>query len=55
VTGDTGVTVGGAHKRSTTVGDTAASKHAATVLQFVRSPTGDAIAGSSTLSPVIGG
>ena len=37
------------------MGDTAATKHAATVLQFVRSPTGDAIAGSSVLSPVIGG
>jgi transcriptional regulator of acetoin/glycerol metabolism len=37
------------------VGDTAATRHAATVLQFVRSPTGDAIAGSPALSPVIGG
>ena len=37
------------------MGDTAATKHAATVLQFVRSPTGDAIAGSPALSPVIGG
>ncbi|HXS92432.1 MAG TPA: sigma-54-dependent Fis family transcriptional regulator [Steroidobacteraceae bacterium] len=37
------------------MGETAATKHAATVLQFVRNPTGDAIAGSSALSPVIGG
>ncbi|MGH8235503.1 MAG: sigma-54-dependent Fis family transcriptional regulator [Steroidobacteraceae bacterium] len=36
------------------MGDTAATKHAATVLQFVRSPS-DAIAGSSMLSPAIGG
>ena len=37
------------------MGETAATKHAATVLQFVRSPSGDEIAGSSALSPVIGG
>lgn len=37
------------------MGDTAATKHAATVLQFVRSPSGDAIAGSTVLSPAIGG
>lgn len=37
------------------MGDTAATKHAATVLQFVRSSTGDAIAGSPALSPMIGG
>ena len=37
------------------MGETAANKHAATVLQFVRSPTGDAIAGSPALSPMIGG
>jgi transcriptional regulator of acetoin/glycerol metabolism len=37
------------------VGDTAATKHAATVLQFVRSPSGDAIPGSTVLSPAIGG
>ena len=36
------------------MGDTAAIKHAATVLQFVRSPS-DAIAGSAALSPAIGG
>ena len=36
------------------MGDTAATKHAATVLQFVRSPS-DAIAGNSMLSPAIGG
>ncbi|HEX4973651.1 MAG TPA: sigma-54-dependent Fis family transcriptional regulator [Steroidobacteraceae bacterium] len=38
-----------------TVGETAATKHAATVLQFVRSPSGEAIAGSPGLSPAIGG
>jgi sigma-54 dependent transcriptional regulator, acetoin dehydrogenase operon transcriptional activator AcoR len=37
------------------VGETAANKHAATVLQFVRSPSGEAIAGSPGLSPAIGG
>lgn len=36
------------------MGDTAAIKHAATVLQFVRNPS-DAIAGSAALSPAIGG
>jgi sigma-54 dependent transcriptional regulator, acetoin dehydrogenase operon transcriptional activator AcoR len=36
------------------VGDTAAIKHAATVLQFVRNPS-DVIAGSTALSPAIGG
>ena len=36
------------------MGDTAAIKHAATVLQFVRNPS-DVIAGSTALSPAIGG
>ena len=37
------------------MGETAATRHAATVLQFVRSPSGEAIAGSPGLSPAIGG
>ncbi|HKU14860.1 MAG TPA: sigma-54-dependent Fis family transcriptional regulator [Steroidobacteraceae bacterium] len=36
------------------MGDTAATRHAATVLQFVRSPSADALAGT-VLSPAIGG
>jgi len=37
------------------VGDTAATKHAATVLQFVHNPSADTVAGNAALSPAIGG